>query len=113
MASESREVGNEYRELTNPVKLYVKSWIVGLALTFVIVALGIIGVHTPLQFVAFIFSIPLMPALFLFEEATRGSSMGETTLTAVMYTSQVLFGSLVYGVLIFLVLRLWNRRKIR
>jgi membrane-associated phospholipid phosphatase len=32
----------------------VKSWALGLALSFVIVSAGIVGVHTPLQVVAFL-----------------------------------------------------------
>ncbi len=89
----------------------LRYWSIGAALSLLIVVMSDFSVHTPLQAIAWILSVPLLPGLFLFVEVARASRIGERAMTLGINVSQVLVGSFIYGALVLVIHRMWHRRE--
>jgi hypothetical protein len=78
----------------------LKSWLAGLALTALILALRILGTHTWLQLSLLPLFLPLMIPLGLLPLAAAHRHAGIPSLTLPMYSSMVIWGSVFYGVVL-------------
>ena len=85
----------------------IRYYLIGAGISFVIVALGILGVHTPLAVISFYLSIPLMPVSILIGLIAQ-PWLSDTAMTISLYFSQVLFGGFAYGLICFISFRCWS-----
>jgi hypothetical protein len=72
----------------------LKCWIVGLAFSLLIVASEASGPHTPFGILAIVFGVPL----FILTAAATGGHRNEDNVT---YALMAVFGSIFYGLLIY------------
>ncbi len=87
--------------------LWIKCWAIGFVISTVIVIA--IWTHTPLGIVSNYLVAPLFPG-FLVSQAfphTNGPPLGMRWLL-IASVAPVLFGSLIYGLIVYLILRLRN-----
>ena len=89
---------------------FLKAWLIGLAIALVSVGFTELA-HTPLALVGMILSIPMLPALLAFTEITRRMALSDLAMSIGEPASLVVFGSVVYGAVALLILRLRERRK--
>jgi hypothetical protein len=84
-------------------RMLLKSWAIGAFITIILFGLSILGTHTPIG-ILFVF---LLPALMLVEvigyALTGNWTGGENSL--LFYGPMILVGSLLYGLIVFGVLR--------
>jgi hypothetical protein len=93
-------------------KHFLKAWLIGLVISLVsIVFQGL--THTPLAAIGFILTIPLLPSVIIFSEIARGMTLSDTTTTVGLLIAMLLGGSVTYGAIAFLVLRLRDRQRLR
>jgi hypothetical protein len=89
----------------------LKSLAIGLFFTVAILALAIIGTHTILEAITLPFTAPLaIFAAVVGHEIMKGQA-GAKWETISLYGFMVLFGSLLYGVVGFVVLRYKSRKR--
>ena len=96
----------------------LKSWIAGLALTLLILALSILGKPTWLQLIVLPLFLPLMIPLGILPLTAGHGDAGTPILTPQMYSCMVIWGSVFYGVVLlpffrYRTLRKHERRKPR
>lgn len=75
---------------------FLKAWVIGFAFSLIVVASEAAGPHTPFNFLIF-FDLPL----FLFPEVVLGRARNEDYAT---YAVMLFFGSLIYGLVSYLIL---------
>ena len=89
----------------------LKSLVIGLLVTVGLLALSIIGTHTILEAITLPFTMPLaLLAAVVGDEIVKG---GDTWGTISLYGFMVLFGSLLYGLVVFVVLRYRSRKRLK
>jgi hypothetical protein len=90
----------------------LKSLVIGLVVTVGLLALSIIGTHTILEAITLPFTMPLaLLAAVVGDEIMR--RVGATWGTISLYGFMVLFGTLVYGLIAFVVLRYRSRKRLK
>jgi hypothetical protein len=90
----------------------LKAWLIGLTISLVGFALSAI-VHTPLALVGVLISAPGMLGMALLIGIGQRMALGETTVFIVSLVSVPIFGSIFYGALVFVVLRLRERHALK
>ena len=91
----------------------LKSLVVGLFFTVGLLALTIIGTHTFLEVITLPLTAPLaILAAVVGDEIMKGRA-GDKWETISLYGFMVLFGSLLYGVVVFVVLRYRSRKRLK
>lgn len=89
----------------------MKSLAIGLSATVALLALAIIGTHTILEAITFPFIAPLaFLAAVVGDEIMKGQA-GDKWETISLYGLMILFGSLLYGLVGFVVLRYKSRKR--
>jgi hypothetical protein len=92
--------------------ILLKAWLIGLAVSlFAVVCTSV--VHTPLALVGMVLSVPMLPCIVIFDLVTRGMGLGDGTMNVVLPASLAFFGSLEYGAIAFVVIRVRGRRRSR
>jgi hypothetical protein len=93
----------------------LKSLAIGLFVTVGLVALSIIGNHTILEVITLPFTAPLalLAAVVGDGLGLMKGQAGDKWGTISLYGFMVLFGSLLYGVVVFVVLRYKFRKRLR
>ena len=91
----------------------LKSLVIGLLVTVGLLALSIIGTHTILEAITLPFTAPLaILAAVVGHEIMKGQA-GAKWETISLYGFMVLFGSLLYGLVVFVVLRYRSRKRLK
>ena len=90
-------------------KQVMKSWAIGLAVSGAATTLDVISVHTPLQVFAIFLTALRSPASFVLAGIER--QVGLATTTSVVYATEILSGSIIYGAIFFLVIRIRSRHR--
>jgi hypothetical protein len=93
-------------------KHLLKAWLIGLAISLVGFALMAV-MHTPLEAVGIILSIPGMLSLALVIDIGRRMALSDTAVGIASFISVPVFGSVFYGAIALIVLRLRERNKVR
>jgi len=89
----------------------LKSLMIGLVITVGLLALSIIGTHTILEAITLPLTAPLaMLASVVIYAITTGQT-GDKWVTISLYGFMILFGSLLYGLIVFAVLRYRSRKR--
>ena len=91
----------------------LKSLAIGLVVTVGLVALTIIANHTILGMVVLPFTAPLAILAAVVCDGIMKGQAGDKWGTIGLYGLMVLFGSLLYGVVVFVVLRHRFRKRLR
>jgi hypothetical protein len=100
-AVSARTAGAELKPVTiTRSDEYAKCWGIGAGISLVAVASTVFGVHTPVQVVGMILGLPLFIIALAFTRGHGGSAD---------YALMIVFGSLLYGFLSYLVLLVVRR----
>ena len=91
-------------------KHLLKAWLIGFAISLVGFALVVV-VPTPLAAVGNILSIPGMLGMALVIEIGRRMALSDTAVGIASVTSVPVFGSVFYGAIALIILRLRERHK--
>jgi hypothetical protein len=92
--------------------MWLKSLGIGMLATAIILAASIIGTHTWLGMLAIPFMMPFMvPATTVAAFRHPAAHDGGHTISLMLYGSMLVFGSLFYGAVAFLVLRFRFRKS--
>lgn len=89
-------------------KRLLKSWLIGLGISLFGFALSAV-VHTPLETIGFLVSVPGTIGMALIIELGHVLGVPDNAMLVASIISVPIFGSLVYGALVYLVLR--SQRK--
>ena len=94
------------------LKRVFRAWLIGLLIALIAVGLTVL-VHTPFAAVGFILSIPIFPLMVPFTAITQRMALSDAEMTVALPVSLVVGGSVIYGAMVLVFVRLRDRHKAR
>ena len=91
----------------------LKSLVIGLVVTVGLLALSIIGTHTILEAILLPFTVPLALLASVVSYEIMNRQADATWGTISLYGFMILFGSLLYGLVVFVILRYKSRKRLK